>query len=225
VVLSGDRFIAIRKRCRRPALAMKTKAPPLAKLAQQRARRRASSTGVARRWKAPRVRRIVSLFAKGRVKRPSWRRRRSQGRRRHLGEHAGATSRRRERPSEQESPACSRSGVCDRRCPGFDRVGVKLPSRAIARGGAGVRIRPRRPLTRDSSAGCALKGARPPVDIAVLGGNPGPGERGSIDRAVVLGNRFRLQKSTRGAWSFSDPGRRARVIVEDLASLRGSNLG
>lgn len=68
-------------------------------------------------------------------------------------------------------------------------------------GGAGLRIHPCRPLTCNRSAGCAPKGARPPTDIAVLGGDPGRGERGSIDRAVVLGNRIRLQKLTSGAWS------------------------
>lgn len=68
-------------------------------------------------------------------------------------------------------------------------------------GGAGLRIHPRLPLTRDSSVGCALKGAWLPADIAELEGNLGRGERGSIDRAVVLGNRFRLQKSTSDAWS------------------------
>jgi hypothetical protein len=52
-----------------------------------------------------------------------------------------------------------RKQACDRRCPRTNRVGVKLPPRAIAvRRGSRV-VYPEKPLTRDISAGLAPKGA------------------------------------------------------------------
>lgn len=61
---------------------------------------------------------------------------------------------------------------------------------------------------------------------AELGGDPGRGERGSIDRAAVLNDRFdcRSRQAARGP---RDPGRTARAIEEDLAlpceSIGGAN--
>jgi len=53
---------------------------------------------------------------------------------------------------------------------------------------------------------------------AVLGGDPGCGERGSIDQAVVLNDRFDC-RSRQAARGLRDPGRTARAIEEDLALL------
>jgi hypothetical protein len=61
---------------------------------------------------------------------------------------------------------------------------------------------------------------------AALGGDLGRGERGSIDRAVVLNDRFdcRSRQAARGP---REPGPIARVIEEDLAlsceSIGGAN--
>lgn len=63
-------------------------------------------------------------------------------------------------------------------------------------------------------------------DEAALGGDPSRGERGSVDRAVVLGDRIGCRRR-HAAHGPRDPGRRARVIVENLAppceSIGGAN--
>jgi hypothetical protein len=118
-----------------------------------------------------------------------------------------------------------RAGGCDKRCPSADRVGAKLSSRAIVAGGAGVGTAKagtlvKRPLTRETSApdrwndGC--ESGRP---IPRAGPDPrwgarrkprGPTRgRGFGGSSVVLADRFRLQKSTSGAWPCA-PGREER---------------
>jgi len=84
------------------------------------------------------------------------------------------------------------------------------------------------PLTREISAGCASKGARPPGSAgrreaakavawrpveAALGGDSKRGVRGLVDRAVVLVDRIDC-RSRQAAHGPRDPGRIARVIVE-----------
>jgi len=63
-----------------------------------------------------------------------------------------------------------------------------------------------RPLARDHSAGCAPKGARLPATEAVFKGDLKRGQRGLVDRAVVLAFRFdcRSRQAARGP---CDPGR------------------
>jgi len=99
---------------------------------------RPSPSGQPCRWKAPRVRRIAVLFAKERVKRPCRRRFRESGTT--LGELMALCGKRRFPALQCKSPRrgnarapgagfshLRRRRVCDKRCPGFFRVGIKLP--------------------------------------------------------------------------------------------------
>jgi hypothetical protein len=79
-----------------------------------------------------------------------------------------------------------------------NRVGVKLPPRAIAVGRRSRVVYHQGPLAREISAGCAPKGARPPAVVAA--------QKATFARCAGLdrsSNRartsFRLQKLTSGA--------------------------
>jgi hypothetical protein len=82
-----------------------------------------------------------------------------------------------------------------------NRVGEKLPRRAIARGrSCVVGLGQRQPLARDISAGCAPKGARPPAPKAATEATPA--RWAGLDRSSSCArNSFRLQTSPSGARS------------------------
>lgn len=110
--------------------------------------------GAVREWKAPRVRRIVSLFAEGCEMRPS----------RKLCESRGFEETRAKasvfgRREASRLLQSAKQRVCDARCPRQHGVGAKLSSRAILTRGAGTGENRSWPLTLEASTSIALQKA------------------------------------------------------------------